>query len=172
MGQRGVFLTCVHAPPSPIPRRAANLHIVASPLGVSQCTKRFRGLFARRFLQRPPFLFPTRKCPLCLHVCKQFSRGFVDVLTEDSVWATNEPFAVGIKNVQHFYAHGVCVHFCPQTSYDVAKKKWCDVTKVLNLQFLSAVPLFSLYIFFCRSNVCRRYNNRLPVKVREDAVGM
>lgn len=62
---------------------------------------------------------------------QQFSRGFIDVLTEENVWATECPFVLGAgSRARSYYVHTVCAHFCPQTSFDVATREWAEVNTV------------------------------------------
>ena len=60
--------------------------------------------------------------------CHQFSRGFIDILTDNNVWATDKPTFV--SNGRSFWAHSVCVHFSPQTFFDNSSLSWQYVSKV------------------------------------------
>lgn len=59
---------------------------------------------------------------------RQFSRGFLDILTDASVWASDKPMFV--SNTKKVWAHAVCVHFCPLTSFDENVMAWINVSKV------------------------------------------
>lgn len=60
--------------------------------------------------------------------CRQFSRGFIDIVTDSNIWASDKPTFV--SNGRSFWAHSVCVHYSPQTFFDDSSLSWQYVGKV------------------------------------------
>lgn len=63
---------------------------------------------------------------------RQFSKGFIDILTETNVWATDKPTFVW--SGKPYWAHSVCAHFCPRTCYDERSLSWLKVSQVSRAQ--------------------------------------
>eukprot|EP00904_Undaria_pinnatifida_P009797 jgi/Undpi1/5948/HiC_scaffold_2.g01222.m1 len=71
-----------------------------------------------------------RICPFCSmghRAGLEFSRGFIDIVTDSNVWASDKPTFV--SNGRSFWAHSVCVHFSPQTFFDGSSLAWQYVSK-------------------------------------------
>lgn len=61
---------------------------------------------------------------------RQFSKDFVDILDDNTVWATDKPtFISNGRSGKPFWVHSVCVIFCPLTRFDETTNSWLGVSR-------------------------------------------